>query len=440
MAATLLRVRPATTPLRGRTRVPGDKSISHRAVLLGSLAEGLSEIEGFLDGADCNATCALVRALGIEVEAPSPTTRRVHGRGLLGWRAPGAALDCANSGTTLRLVLGLLAGQPFSATLVGSAQLERRPMGRVTAPLRLLGAEISGAAEGTRAPLTIRGGALGGLDYDMPIASAQVKSCLLLAGLYAPGGVRVREPGPCRDHTERLLRSQGAPVFTEGPVATISPPREPLRPLRLRVPGDPSSAAFLLAAAALVSGSEVLIEGVGTNPTRTGLCDALRRMGADLREENPADAGGEPVGDLRLRQAPLRATRVAGDEVVRAIDELPLLALLATQAAGVTEVRDAAELRVKESDRIEATANELRKLGARIETLPDGLRVHGPTPLRGALVESHGDHRLALGLAVAGLIASGETLVRGAEVCGDSFPGFAATLRSLGADLSEEDA
>lgn len=436
--SSLLRIRRATRPLQGEVRVPGDKSISHRAVLFGSLAEGVSEVRGFLDGADCNATCEVVRRLGIRVEAPEPTTRIVHGRGLRGWVAPSQVLDCANSGTTLRLLLGALSGQDFAAEVSGTAQLCGRPMGRVTRPLRELGAEIEGPEDATRAPLRIRGGGLTGLDYASPVASAQVKSCLLLAGLYAPEGVRVREPAASRDHSERLLRAMGAPLELGELEAAIRPPSAELRPLSLEVPGDPSSAAFLLVAAAIVPGSEVRLRGVGTNPTRAGLYDALRRMGAGLEEASPRDLCGEPVADLLLRQAALGSTSLGGREVVRTIDELPVLAVAATQARGETVIRDAAELRVKETDRIASTVAELRKLGADVEARPDGMVIRGPTALVGCEVESQGDHRLALALAVAGLVAEGETRVRGAEVTGDSFPGFAAALRSLGAEVEEE--
>ena len=431
----MLRIQRARGPLEGEVRVPGDKSISHRAVLFASLAEGTSEIEGFLDGADCNATCEVVRRLGIQVEAPSPTRRVVHGLGLRGWTAPTEELDCANSGTTLRLVLGALAGQEFSATLTGTPQLCGRPMGRVTRPLRELGARIEGPQDATRAPLAITGGGLGALDYVSPIASAQVKSCLLLAGLYAPGGVRVSEPAASRDHSEILLSAMGAPLRQRKLEASIRPPQVGLRPLQLEVPADPSSAAFLLVAAAIVPGSEVRLLGVGTNPTRGGLCDALQAMGADVQKLSPRDLSGEPVADLVLRQAALWATNLGGDEVVRTIDELPILAVAATQARGETVIRDAGELRVKETDRIATTVSELRKLGADVEARPDGMVIRGPTRLWGCEVESHGDHRLALALAVAGLVADGETLVRGAEVTGDSFPGFAEALRSLGAEV-----
>jgi 3-phosphoshikimate 1-carboxyvinyltransferase len=432
---SLLRVQRASAPLRGELRVPGCKSISHRAVLFASLAEGTSEVEGFLDGADCNATCEVVRRLGIEVEAPSPTQRIVHGRGLRGWRAPSQTLDCANSGTTLRLLLGALAGQDFSAHVSGTPQLCGRPMGRVTRPLRELGARIEGPQDATRAPLTITGGDLTGIDYASPIASAQVKSCLLLAGLYAPEGVRLSEPAASRDHSEVLLSAMGVPLRRGELKVSLRPPAGELRPLQIEVPGDASSAAFLLVAAAIVPGSELRLPRVGVNPTRNGLCDALRRMGADLRESSPRDFSGEPVADLSLIHKPLWSTDLGGREVVRTIDELPILAVAATQARGETVIRDAAELRVKETDRIATTVSELRKLGADVEARPDGMVIRGPTPLSGCEVESHGDHRLALALAVAGLVAEGETLVRDAEVTGDSFPGFVDALRSLGAEV-----
>jgi len=418
----------AARPLHGRVRVPGDKSISHRALLLGALADGESRIEGFLPSGDCTATLACVRALGIEVDVRSETSLTVRGRGLRGLRAPTAPLDCARSGTTMRLLAGILAGQAFDATLTGDPQLLRRPMRRITGPLRAMGAAISDT-DG-RAPLVIRGRPLRGHDHALTVASAQVKSAILLAGLYADGPTVVRQCGPARDHTERMLVGMGADVRTEGLNVTIAPPAR-LAPLSFRVPGDLSSAAYLLVAAAIVPESELTVEGVGVNPTRTGLLDVLRNMGARLALSNEREQGGEPVADITVRAAPLHATRVGGDLVVRMIDEFPILAVAATQAQGETVVRDAAELRVKETDRIATVVAELTKLGARIEPLPDGFRVSGPTPLRGATVDSHGDHRLAMALAVAGLLAGGETIVRGASCTADSFPGFEGIARGL---------
>ncbi|MGE0713783.1 MAG: 3-phosphoshikimate 1-carboxyvinyltransferase [Planctomycetota bacterium] len=428
--------------LRGTLRVPGDKSVCHRAVMLASLAEGVSQVEGFLDGGDTNATCDVLRQLDVHVLAPAGAVRVVHGQGLNGWAEPEAPLDCRNSGTTMRLGAGLLAGQAFTSFLSGTPQLMRRPMGRIVEPLRAMGAQVLGRQGGKLAPLAILGKQplRGGTRHELAVASAQVKSCLLLAGLYADGPTCVVEPGPSRDHTERLLTQLGVRVETAvvgggARSVTVWPATSPLRPLRLVVPGDPSSAAFLLVAAAARGDSEIMLEGVGVNPTRTGLLAALERMGARIERRNERVEGGEPVADLLLRQAPLSGTRVAGAEVVTLIDELPILAVAATQAEGETVIADASELRVKETDRIETTAAELCKLGARIETRGDGMVVHGPTPLVGAAVSSHGDHRLAMALAVAGLVASGETRVSDAAVSDDSFPGFVEALRALGGEV-----
>jgi 3-phosphoshikimate 1-carboxyvinyltransferase len=430
--------------LRGQVRVPGDKSISHRALLLGAIAQGETCVRGFLPAADCLATLRCVRDLGIDVDELNATTlglssrRRietlvVHGRGLHGLREPEEALDCGGSGTTMRLLTGLLAGQPFASTLTGNASLLRRPMERIAIPLRQMGAEVR-TTEG-RPPLVIRGGRLRGIEYTLPVASAQVKSAILLAGLYAEGETVVREPGPARDHTERMLRAMGAPLHASRGVITLAPCPSSLVPLDITIPGDFSSAAFPLVAALLVPGSEVVIESVGINPTRTGLLEVLRRMGAEVAVESGGEVSGEPVADLIARTSDLEGIEVGGDIIPRMIDELPILAVAATQARGLTVVRDAAELRVKETDRIGATAAELRKLGARIEERADGFVVQGAAPLHGAHVSSHGDHRLAMSLAVAGLIARGETAIEGAECIGDSFPDFVETLRTLGTTL-----
>lgn len=438
-------------PLRGECAVPGDKSISHRAVMLGGIAAGTSRIRGFLSGADCHATIHALAALGCALElqpaAPSAAGAAppgelellIKGQGLHGLREPSAPLDCQNSGTTMRLLAGLLAGQRFASFLVGSPQLCRRPMERVVRPLRQLGAQLIGRQGGRLAPLALAGSGdrpLRGMHYDLPVASAQVKSCLLLAGLYADAPVSVREPGPTRDHSERMLRSMGAQVASSGQLITIEPATV-LQPLTLTVPGDASSAAFVLVAAAIIPGSEITVRGVGVNPTRSGLVATLQAMGAAISLHNPRESAGEPVADLRLCQRPLAAVSCRGPQVVTMIDEIPILAVAATQAHGRTVIADASELRVKETDRIAATATELAKLGADITPTQDGLIIIGPTRLRGAAVKSHGDHRLAMALAVAGLVADGETTVDGAEVTADSFPGFAQTLRALGAELFE---
>ena len=425
-------------PLTGDCTIPGDKSISHRAVMFASLAEGESRIQHFLNGADCLATVNIMRALGIQIEQPSPTELTVHGRGIDGLQEPAGVLDCDNSGTTMRLLVGLLAGQNFTSFLSGTEQIRRRPMGRVVRPLRGMGAQIIGRQGGDLAPLGMAPTNLRGVEYDLPVASAQVKSCVLLAGLYAKGLTVVREPGPTRDHTERLLKAMGAPVESYGNTISSERPSRPLSPLDLIVPGDASSAAFLLVAASIVPGSRITLRGVGVNRTRTGLIDALVEMGANIMLTNEREQGGEPVADIEVRTAELRGAELGGREMVTLIDELPVLAVAATQAAGRTVVRDAGELRVKETDRIATTVSELRKMGAQIEPTPDGFIVNGPSPLRGAPVESHGDHRLAMAMTVAGLVARGTTVVHGAEVTADSFPGFEVTLQALGAKLAVE--
>lgn len=425
-------------PLRGRVRVPGDKSIAHRALLLGALAQGTSRISSFPACGDCLATLNCLRALGVEITpVPSPrpeegfSTLLVQGRGLHGLRAPTAPLNCVRSGTTMRLLTGILAGQFFQSTLTGDPQLLRRPMRRVVEPLRRMGAEIRDT-DG-HAPLTVDGCPLHGGDHTLPVASAQVKSALLLAGLYADGPTGVRQPGPARDHTERMLAAMGVPIAVNGLTVILSPPPIPLSSLSITIPGDFSSAAFLLVAATLVPGSEVTIENVGVNPTRTGLLDVLQAMGANITLSHAGEQGNEPVAEVTVRSSELRGVQVRGETVVRMIDEFPVLAVAATQAHGITTVRDAAELRVKESDRIATVVVELRALGARIEPLPDGFLIEGPTPLYGTTVDSHGDHRLAMALAVAGLIAPEGVMIERAECIDDSFPGFASLMISLGA-------
>jgi 3-phosphoshikimate 1-carboxyvinyltransferase len=429
-----LRVTPGTA-LCGDVTVPGDKSISHRALLLGALADGRSDVRGWLPAADCQATLNAVRALGVIVEQSAPTELVIHGRGLRGLRPPGPdlPLDCQGSGTTMRLLAGILAGYPERSVLDGHTGLRRRPMERVAAPLRLMGATVE-TTDG-RPPITVQGGYLTGVEYTMPVASAQVKSAVLLAALYAQGETVVRQPGPARDHTERMLQAQGVQVHQNADTITLAPPQSPLAPWSLVVPADFSSAAFLLVAGLLVPGSDLTIRRTNVNPTRTGLLDVLQAMGGQIGVINPAEQAGEPLADLCVRPTALNGGQVAGDLVVRMIDEFPILAVAATQAHGETTIRDAGELRVKESDRIAAVVCELRRLGAHIEEQADGFVVSGPTSLRGAGVDSHGDHRLAMALVVAGLVAGGETVVSGCEVIGDSFPGFVPLLRQMGANI-----
>jgi 3-phosphoshikimate 1-carboxyvinyltransferase len=428
-----LRVRPCQF-LHGTTSVPGDKSISHRALLLGAIAQGVSTVRNWLPAADCQATLNAVRALGVVVEQPSPTELLVHGVGLRGLSSPSTPIDCQGSGTTMRLLAGILAGQPFTSTLDGHAGLRRRPMERVAIPLREMGAQIE-TRQGCP-PLIITGGRLRGIDYHLPVASAQVKSAILLAGLYAEGQTVIHQPGPARDHTERMLKAQGVDLQVQDNIITLSPNSpQPPAPSSLTIPADFSSAAFPLVAALLLPKSNLVLEGIGVNPTRAGLLDVLRHMGAEIVELNASESGGEPVADLMLRSSGLQGIEVSGETVVRMIDEFPIFAVAATQAQGETLVRDARELRVKETDRIAAIVAELRALGASIDEQDDGFIVQGPTRLHGALVRSHGDHRLAMAMIVAGLIADGETVVEGIDVIADSFPGFIELMRELGAEI-----
>ena len=421
--------------LTGRCAVPGDKSISHRAVMFASIAEGVSHIHNFLNGGDCMATVQVMRDLGVRVENPSATEIVVHGRGIDGLQEPADVIDCENSGTTMRLMTGLLAGQQFASFLSGTTQLRRRPMNRIVQPLRGMGADIMGRQDGAYAPLGIRPARLRPVDYTLPVASAQVKSCVLLAGMYTNGLTIIREPGPARDHTERMLQAMGAPITVLGNTIHAERPSAALKPLDITVPGDISSAAFLLVAASIVPGSRITISGVGVNPTRTGILDALLEMGAEIRFQNERTVSGEPVADLEVRATELRGATFGGADIVTMIDELPVLAVAATQAHGRTVVRDAAELRVKETDRIATTVSELRKLGADIEPTDDGFVVNGPTKLAGGVTESHGDHRMAMAMAVAGMVAQGATTVHDAAVTEDSFPGYESTLAALGAQL-----
>ncbi len=423
-----LRVRPVRS-LRGDYRLPGDKSISHRALLLGALSVGATDVQGFLPAADCLASLRCVRGLGVRVDELSATHLIVHGRGPDGLREPEDVLDCGGSGTTMRLLAGILAAQPFFSVLTGNAQLRRRPMDRVATPLRLMGAVVQGRSAGRLPPLCIAGRRLTGIDYRLPVASAQVKSAILLAGLWAATPTTVHEPGPARDHTERMLRARGAALECDGCGTVFLTPGQELRATDVVVPADMSSAAFLMVAACLTPDSEITLHDVGVNPTRSGILDVLLEMGADITLSGQREIGGEPLADMVARSSGLRAVEVGGAIIPRLIDEIPILALAATQAEGRTIIRDAAELRVKETDRIETTAAELRRLGAHIETRPDGLLIEGPTPLHGAQVNSHGDHRLAMTLAVAGLIAAGETLVEDTACIADSFPGFEDVLQ-----------
>ncbi len=420
--------------LRGDVRVPGDKSVSHRAIMLGAIAEGVTRIEGFLEGEDTRATAAIFRQLGVHIEAPSDGIRIVHGVGLHGLRASKQPLDCGNAGTAMRLLTGLLAGQAFDSTLVGDLSLSQRPMRRVIDPLATMGARIE-SDEG-RAPLRIRGGqSLRGANVDLVVASAQLKSAVLLAGLYADGATRVTEPHPTRDYTERMLTAFGVPCEFAPGAASIRG-GVVLNGTEVHVPADFSSAAFFLVAATLVPGSELLLRQVGMNPRRTGLLHVLRLMGADIVEEAPSVQGGEPVCDLRVRHAPLHGIDVPTEHVPDMIDEFPVLFVAAACAQGATTVRGAAELRVKESDRIAVMAAGMRALGIRIDETPDGATIRGGT-LRGSSepIHSHGDHRIAMAFAVAAQVADGDVMIGDVANVATSFPGFDALARGVGFEL-----
>ncbi len=420
-------------PLRGELVVPGDKSVSHRAVMLAALADGTSRVTGFLEGEDTRSTAAIFGHLGVSIEAPSDSVRVVHGVGLHGLQGATGDLDCGNAGTGMRLLAGLLAGQAFDSVLVGDASLSRRPMARVIDPLQRMGARIQALAGGLP-PLRIYGNnILQGIDFELPVASAQVKSAVLLAALYARGETRVREPHPTRDYTERMLSAFGWPIaFSPGEARLGGGHR--LRATDVDVPADFSSAAFFLVAASLVPGSDLLLRRVGMNPRRTGLLEALRRMGADIQALDPGEQGGEPVADLRVRHARLRGIEVPEHLVPDMIDEFPALFVAAALAEGRTVVRGAAELRVKESDRIAVTAAALQALGARVRETPDGAVIDGGA-LRGGTVHSHGDHRVAMSLAIAAQLASGEVRIEDCANVATSFPGFDALARSAGFGL-----
>ena len=417
--------------------VPGDKSISHRALMLGSIAEGRTDVSGFLSGDDCLATAAAMRALGVTITQPDATSLHIQGVGRDGLQAPDQAIDLGNSGTAMRLMAGLLAGQRFSCTLTGDESLTGRPMGRIITPLTLMGAAIESDCDGTP-PLQLSGGLeLHAIDYALPIASAQVKSAVLLAGLYAEGRTSVTEPAVTRDHTERMLASMGADISVQGGTVSIAGGQD-LRGCTVEVPGDLSSATFIILATLLSQDADILIKNVGINPTRTGVIDILTGMGADLALENRRSLGQEPVADLRVRASQLQGGPVDPALVSLAIDEFPALFVAAAAAKGKTSFSGLEELRVKESDRIAAMADGLRQLGIQVEETPDGAVVHGGR-FTGGEVESYHDHRVAMSLAIAGTIAEGEVLVRGVDNVDTSFPGFKDLRNSLGARIAVDE-
>lgn len=420
------------TGLKGTLTVPGDKSISHRAVMFGALAEGTTTIHGFLKGADCLSTIGCFQAMGIDIEEKEDTIY-VHGKGLRGLQAPDGVLDVGNSGTTTRLISGILAGQNFTSELSGDASLNTRPMKRIIAPLSMMGADITSKNKDGCAPLLIHGRPLSAIHYDSPVASAQVKSCVLLAGLYADGETSVTEPALSRDHTERMIRSFGADIRTEGRTCTIIPPKT-LHGQHIEVPGDISSAAFFIAAACITPDSDVLIQNVGINPTRAGILEVCRAMGADVSLENVRETGGEPVADIRARTSRLKGTVIEGDIIPTLIDELPVIALMACFAEGQTIIRDAHELRVKESDRIAIVSNNLQAMGADVIPTDDGFLINsqqGTLTLHGASINCAMDHRIAMTFAVAGLNADGETVITDSDCVDVSYPDFFRQLEGL---------
>ena len=427
------RVRPGSR-VAGRVRVPGDKSVSHRSIMLGGIAEGPTEVSGFLASADCLATLEAFRAMGVAVDQHSPASLTVHGRGLHGLSPPHHVLDMGNAGTAIRLSMGLLAGQRFESVMTGDASLRSRPMERVARPLRMMGADIQ-TTDG-KPPVTLRPVQhLTGIDYALPMASAQVKSAILLAGLYAEGVTTVTEPAPTRDHTERMLRGFGVKVeASAGRISLAGGQR--LHGGRIEVPGDISSAAFFLVAGCLAGAEGFVVENVGINPTRTGIIEILRLLGADLRVHPRPSQGGEPVADIEICRSSLKGTAIPESLVPLAIDELPVLFIAAAGAEGETTFSGAAELRVKESDRLAVMAEGLTRCGVPHELAPDGIRIEGGTRFKAAEIDSHGDHRIAMSFAVASLLAEGELKIRDTENVGTSFPGFVETARACGLDIS----
>ncbi|MBR1865575.1 MAG: 3-phosphoshikimate 1-carboxyvinyltransferase [Lachnospiraceae bacterium] len=417
--------------LRGEVTVPGDKSISHRSIMLGSLAKGTTEVTGFLQGADCLSSIACFQKMGIEIENDAATnTVRIHGKGLHGLTAPSSVLDVGNSGTTTRLMSGILAAQPFTSTIDGDASIRKRPMGRIMTPLSRMGASFSSLKQEQCAPFTITGGSLHGIDYPSPVASAQVKSAILLAGLYAEGQTSVTEPYLSRNHTELMLEAFGANIRTEGTTATVTPAQE-LTARQIAVPGDISSAAYFIAAGLITPNSEITIRHVGINPTRDGILTVCRAMGAYIRLSNVKDDVGEPVADITVASSPLHGCTIEGDLIPKLIDEIPILAVMASFAEGTTIIRDAQELKVKESNRIDVMVANLSDMGVDIEGTDDGMIIRGGRPLHGTTIDSKLDHRIAMSFAIAGGLAEGNTDILGAEIANVSYPAFYQDLNHL---------
>lgn len=422
-----------TKALRGEMTVPGDKSITHRAVMLSALAEGTSEIIGYLPSQDCERTIAAFQAMGIEIstrQLESQPALRIKGRGLFALKEPDNIIDCGNSGTTMRLMTGLLAGQSFFSVLSGDASLRSRPMQRIIDPLRMMGAEISGRSEGQYAPLAISGTALSPIEYTQPIASAQVKSSILLAGLSISGPTTVYEPGRSRDHTERMFQHFGIPFEQKGGGASVSGGNS-FTAKKIIVPGDISSAAFFLVAGSIIEGSEITLHNVGVNPTRTGILDILLKMGADIKVETQESLCNEPLATLIVRSSPLRGIEIGSAMILRAIDEFPILCIAAARAEGETIIRGARELRVKESDRIASMAAALRGMGVTVETYDDGIRIEGKSDWQGCKCKTSGDHRVAMSMSIAGLLTEAGNDIDDLDCINTSFPGFIDHLSAL---------
>lgn len=430
---------PVKAPLNGSLQIPGDKSISHRAVMIGSIAEGTTLVSNFLSGEDCLTTISALRTMGVPIQLNRITGKlKITGNGLSHLSPAFDAVYCGNSGTTIRLLAGLFSGRDFSITLTGDDSLQKRPMKRILDPLKKMGASIESLKKNDRAPLLISPSKLTGISYDSPVASAQVKSCILLAGLSAKGETTITEPAPSRDHTERMLRSFGADLSVSGRRITLHPGKT-LKAQELTIPGDLSSAAYFIAAALLVPGSLVLLKNVGINPTRDGILRVLKKMGASIEQQNPKNSGGEPSADLLIRSSSLHGVTIEGELIPNLIDELPILAIAGAAASGMTIIRDAAELRVKESDRIQVMTENLKKMGADITATEDGFIIRGGRPLKGALIHPAGDHRIVMSFAVASLIAEGPTEIEDAEAAKISYPQFFRDLNSLRPVLQKEE-
>jgi 3-phosphoshikimate 1-carboxyvinyltransferase len=424
-----IKLQPTLKGLSGMIEIPGDKSISHRSVMFGSIAHGVTKVTNFLPGDDCLSTISCFRKLGVVIEE-SENVICIYGNGFDGLKEPDEILDVGNSGTTIRLLLGILAGRPFFSSLIGDHSIGKRPMTRVTEPLKTMGALIDGRKNGAYTPLSVRGGNISPIHYKLPVASAQVKSALILAGLQADGVSTIIEPTESRDHTERMIRKFGGNIQKDNHVITVEGGQK-LTASDIHVPGDISSAAFFLVAGAIVPESEIVLKNVGLNPTRTGIIEVLNNMGATLEISQPEVDSFEPMGDLTIKTSNLQGTVIEGELIPRLIDEIPIIALLATQAAGKTIIKDAAELKVKETNRIDTVVNELSMLGAEIEATEDGMIIYGGSKLTGGRVSSHGDHRIGMMLAIASLLCEGEVELENPEAISVSYPNFFSHLSSL---------